>query len=97
MVYADMFPGDYLVLWNDDCILQTKGWDAVLAEQEDKFRIQMNGDCPHSYALLPIKIIDWYLLIGYFSPNYQNDACKYNIQSIRYFKPIRNRCVTRQI
>lgn len=83
--------GDYLVLWNDDCILQTKGWDTVLAEQEDKFSVfKMNQvNHPHPYALFPIVPIDWYLLIGYFSLNCQNDAWVSTIsKALDILKPI---------
>lgn len=83
--------GDYLVLWNDDCILQTKGWDTLLSEQEDKFAVfKMNQtNHPHPYALFPIVPIDWYLLIGYFSLNAQNDAWVSTIaKALNVLKPI---------
>lgn len=68
--------GEWLMLWNDDAVMESKGWDTEIGKHDDDFALlkfnQVNH--PHPYALFPVIPTDWCRLIGNFSLNAQNDA-----------------------
>ena len=68
--------GEWLMLWNDDALMETKDWDLEIGKYDDKFALlkfnQVNHK--HPYALFPVIPTDWCRLIGQFSLNAQNDA-----------------------
>jgi hypothetical protein len=68
--------GEWLLLWNDDAIMQTKDWDLEIGKYDDQFALlKMNQtNHTHPYALFPIIPTDWCRLIGSYSGNPQNDA-----------------------
>jgi len=68
--------GEWLFFWNDDCLMETKGWDTVIDQYNGQFKLlgpkdNHNG---HPYAILPIVPKDWFILMGHLSQNAQNDA-----------------------
>ena len=68
--------GEWLMLWNDDAIMQTQNWDLEIGKFDDEFVLlkfnQVNH--VHPYALFPVIPTDWCRLIGNYSLNPQNDA-----------------------
>ncbi len=68
--------GEWLFFWNDDCIMESEGWDDVIKQYDGQFKLlgpkdNHNG---HPYAILPIVPKDWFILMGHLSQNPQNDA-----------------------
>jgi len=68
--------GEWLMLWNDDAIMETKDWDLEIGKFDDEFALLKFNQTNHMhpYALFPVIPTDWCRLIGHFSLNSQNDA-----------------------
>ncbi len=68
--------GEWLMLWNDDALMETKDWDLEIGKFDNEFALlkfnQVNHK--HPYALFPVIPTDWCRLIGNYSLNSQNDA-----------------------
>jgi len=73
--------GDWLFLWNDDAIMNSKGWDTEIASYNGQFKLlklnQINHR--HLFALFPIVPREYFELAGYFSPNAQCDNFVYQV------------------
>jgi hypothetical protein len=66
---------EWLMFWNDDAIMNTKGWDDKIAEHTGKFRVlRMQEQTAHPYAIFPIVPKDWYHLLGTLSSHQMSDA-----------------------
>tara|TARA_B100001287_G_C22616576_1_gene497904 strand:- start:147 stop:1037 length:891 start_codon:yes stop_codon:yes gene_type:complete len=68
--------GEWLFFWNDDCLMESDGWDDVIRQYDGQFKLlgpKDNHD-GHPYAILPIVPKDWFILLGHLSQNPQNDA-----------------------
>lgn len=73
---ASTATGQWMFFWNDDAIMQTQGWDDVIASHTGEFKLlgprdNHNG---HPYAIFPIVPRDWFILMDHLSQNAQNDA-----------------------
>ena len=68
--------GEWLFFWNDDCLMDSQGWDDVIREHDGEFKLLAPKDNHdgHPYAILPIIPKDWFILMGHLSQNAQNDA-----------------------
>lgn len=68
--------GEWLMLWNDDAVMETKDWDLEIGKFDDDFALLKFNQTNHThpYALFPVIPTDWCRLIGTFSLNSQNDA-----------------------
>lgn len=68
--------GEWLMLWNDDAIMETKDWDLEIGKFDNEFALLKFNQTNHThpYALFPVIPTDWCRLIGNFSLNAQNDA-----------------------
>jgi hypothetical protein len=67
--------GDWLVLWNDDCLMQTSGWDSVVRSYDGQFKLLAPKDNhDHPFAIFPIIPADWFTLCDAWSINAQNDT-----------------------
>ena len=67
--------GAWLFLWNDDALMQTKGWDTVVRSYDGQFKClapQDNHD--HPFAIFPLIPADWFVLCDAWSINAQNDT-----------------------
>ena len=67
--------GSWLFLWNDDALMQTKGWDTVVRSYDGQFKClapQDNHD--HPFAIFPLIPADWFVLCDAWSINAQNDT-----------------------
>jgi len=67
--------GQWLFLWNDDCIMQTKGWDSVVRQHDGEFKLLSPHDNhDHPFAIFPLIPADWFILCDAWSLNAQNDT-----------------------
>ena len=68
--------GKWMFFWNDDCLMESEGWDTEIRKYDGQFKLlgpKDNHD-GHPYAILPIVPNDWFILMGHLSQNAQNDA-----------------------
>ena len=67
--------GEWLFLWNDDALMQTKGWDDTVRENDGQFKLLSPKDNhDHPFAIFPIIPADWFVLCDAWSINAQNDT-----------------------
>ena len=67
--------GQWLFLWNDDCLMQTKGWDSKIREYDGQFKLLSPHDNhDHPFAIFPLIPADWFILCDAWSLNAQNDS-----------------------
>ena len=67
--------GEWLVIWNDDAVMQTQGWDHRIMEYQDRFRLlAFKTHNLHPYSIFPIVPRKWFELLGYISPHQAQDA-----------------------
>lgn len=65
----------WILFWNDDAVMHTKGWDTVISFFQDRFlllRAETNHE--HPYAIFPIFPREWYDITGHVSQHPLNDA-----------------------
>jgi hypothetical protein len=75
---ADRARGDWLFLWNDDCIMETRNWIDVVRSYDGKMAV-LNPDTNHGnweidmnvFPILPRKMFE---LMGHFSLSPHNDS-----------------------
>ena len=66
---------DWLVFWNDDAIMETPGWDTVIAAHTGEFKVlAFHTHNDHPYSIFPIVPRAWFDLFGYLSPHQISDA-----------------------
>jgi hypothetical protein len=67
--------GDWFVIWNDDAIMQTPGWDTVIRDHDGQFRLlAFHTHNDHPYSIFPILPRKWYDILGYISPHPTQDG-----------------------
>lgn len=67
--------GRWLVIWNDDAIMETQGWDTTILTHDDQFRLlAFHTHNDHPYSIFPILPRRWYDLLGYISPHPTQDG-----------------------
>jgi hypothetical protein len=72
---AQKAQGAWFVIWNDDAIMETQGWDAEIMKYHDKFRLlAFHTHNDHPYSIFPIVPRKWYELLGYISPHPTQDG-----------------------
>jgi len=72
---AQRSSANWIMFWNDDAIMHTKGWDRRIAAETGEFNIlRMPTHNEHPYAIFPIVPREWLLLFGRLSPHQINDA-----------------------
>lgn len=68
--------GRWLLFWNDDAVMQSKGWDNEIISYNGQLailRYKDNHNC-HPYSVFPIVPRDWLTLFECLSPAQQTDA-----------------------
>lgn len=66
--------GQWLMFWNDDAVMETKGWDSRISTV-DRFRVlRMPTHNQHPYAIFPIVPRQWIEVFGYLSAHQISDA-----------------------
>ncbi len=67
--------GNWLFLWNDDALMQTKGWDDVVSSYDGQFKcLAPKDNHDHPFAIFPLIPADWFTLTDAWSINAQNDT-----------------------
>ena len=65
----------WLVIWNDDAVMQSQGWDTTIMSYEGQFKLL--SFCTHNmhpYSIFPIVPRKWYDILGYISPHPTQDG-----------------------
>jgi hypothetical protein len=66
---------EWLVIWNDDAIMETQGWDTEILKYNGDFKLlAFHTHNDHPYSIFPIIPRKWYELLGYISPHPSQDA-----------------------
>jgi hypothetical protein len=66
---------DWLVIWNDDAVMETQGWDTVIASYTGQFQLlAFHTHRDHPYSIFPIVPRAWFDLLGYISPHPTQDG-----------------------
>lgn len=66
---------DWLVIWNDDAVMETPDWDRVIMSYQGEFKLlSFKTHRMHPYSIFPIVPRKWYDLLGYISPHPTQDG-----------------------
>jgi hypothetical protein len=66
---------NWLVIWNDDAVMQTPDWDQVIASHTGQFQLlAFHTHRDHPYSIFPIVPREWYDVLGYISPHPTQDG-----------------------
>lgn len=66
---------DWLFFWNDDALMDTSGWDKIIASYTDQFKLlAVHTHRDHPYSIFPIVPRAWMDTLGYLSPHPLTDA-----------------------
>lgn len=66
---------DWLVIWNDDAVMESKGWDTTILSYTGQFKLlSFKTHNMHPYSIFPIVPRVWYELLGYISPHPTQDG-----------------------
>jgi hypothetical protein len=66
---------NWLVIWNDDAVMETQGWDTVIASYTGQFQLlAFHTHRDHPYSIFPIVPRSWFDLLGYISPHPTQDG-----------------------
>ena len=66
---------DWLFVWNDDAVMDTLGWDQVVASYTGQFKLlKVHTHNEHPYSIFPIVPRTWYNLFGHMSRHQMIDA-----------------------
>ena len=65
----------WLVIWNDDAVMKSKGWDSTIMSYYGEFKLlSFKTHNMHPYSIFPIVPRKWYDLLGYISPHPTQDG-----------------------
>lgn len=65
----------WLMIWNDDAIMDTDGWDREIMAYQGQFKLlAVHTHRDHPYSIFPIVPRKWYELLGYISPHPTQDG-----------------------
>lgn len=65
----------WLVFWNDDAVMETRGWDTEIMKWDGQFKLlAFLTHNLHPYSIFPIAPREWLDLLGYLSPHQISDA-----------------------
>jgi hypothetical protein len=66
---------NWLVVWNDDAIMETQDWDTIIMQHLGEFKLlAFHTHNDHPYSIFPIVPREWYDLLGYVSPHPTQDG-----------------------
>lgn len=66
---------DWLFVWNDDAVMDTQGWDDVVRQFDNQFKIlKVHTHNEHPYSIFPIVPRSWYDTLGTLSRHQMIDA-----------------------
>jgi hypothetical protein len=65
----------WLMIWNDDAVMETPDWDDVIMSYEGQFKLlSFKTHNMHPYSIFPIVPKKWFELLGYISPHPTQDG-----------------------
>lgn len=74
-VLAEHADADWYMFWNDDAIMETAGWDRLIAERTGEFKLlAVHTHNDHPYSIFPIVPAVWMDILGHLSPHQMIDA-----------------------
>ena len=66
---------DWIFIWNDDCIMNTKAWDDEIRKYDGRFKVlKVHTHNEHPYSIFPIIPSTWESLLGQVSRHQMIDA-----------------------
>lgn len=66
---------NWLVIWNDDAVMQTQAWDREIMRYQGQFLLlSFRTHRMHPYSIFPIVPRKWFDLMGYISPHPTQDG-----------------------
>lgn len=72
---ANNVDAEWYCFWNDDAIMETQGWDQVIASHIGEFKIlAVHTHRDHPYSIFPIVPRAWLETLGHLSPHQLSDA-----------------------
>lgn len=72
---ADHTDSHWLMIWNDDAVMETQGWDTEIMRYQGQFKLlAVHTHRDHPYSIFPILPRKWYELLGYISPHSVQDG-----------------------
>jgi hypothetical protein len=72
---AKQADSDWLVIWNDDAVMETQDWDLRITERTGEFKLlAFKTHKLHPYSIFPIVPRQWFDLLGYISPHPTQDG-----------------------
>lgn len=79
---AALAQGYWLLMWNDDALMNSQGWDTEIIKNEQHpmplLRMQVEK-FNHPFAIFPIIKKEWFTVTGVFSHYVHNDRFLYNV------------------
>lgn len=70
---AEQSTGDWLMLWNDDAIMETENWQELIGEHDPELPCVLNPHKPqHNY--FPLISREFYKRLGEYSPSPNSDS-----------------------
>jgi hypothetical protein len=74
-IMARMAEADWLMMWGDDAIMETDGWDQHIAKKTGEFKVlSVLTHKEHPYSIFPIVPRMWVRLLGVMSTHQVVDA-----------------------
>lgn len=72
---AEHTDSHWLMIWNDDAVMETQGWDTEIMKRQGEFKLlAFHTHRGHPYSIFPIVPRAWYDLLGHISPHSAQDA-----------------------
>jgi hypothetical protein len=72
---AQRSDADWYMFFNDDAVMETAGWDEVIAQRTGDFRLlAVHTHNDHPYSIFPIVPAKWMEILGHLSPHQMIDA-----------------------
>ena len=72
---AEHTDSHWLMIWNDDAVMETQGWDTEIMNHVGEFKLlSVHTHHDHPYSIFPIVPRTWYELLGHISPHSAQDA-----------------------
>lgn len=66
---------DWLFVWNDDAVMETKHWDKEILKYDGQFRLlKVHTHNEHPYSIFPIVPYAWFEILGHLSEHQMIDA-----------------------
>jgi hypothetical protein len=72
---ADNASARWLMIWNDDAVMQSPGWDTTIMSYDGQFKLlSFKTHNMHPYSIFPTVPREWFNLLGYISPHPTQDG-----------------------